>query len=112
MSSQSMLPVNVRIVGGTRADHPDYPTDDGVMRALAAAEDRHFWHAERNTFIVERLRQSGFQPGSRILDVGCGAGCVSAALERAGHQVTGIDGHLSQDRAGREARSRLAVHRS
>lgn len=90
------LPQNIQVLGGTRADHRDYPTDDGVMRALAEAEDLHFWHADRNAFIVDRLRRPGFLPGRRVLDIGCGAGCVSAAMARAGFEVTGVDGHLSR----------------
>jgi 2-polyprenyl-6-hydroxyphenyl methylase/3-demethylubiquinone-9 3-methyltransferase len=41
----------------------------------------------RTRFIMERLTK----PNPRILDVGCGGGILSAALARAGAQVTGLD---------------------
>ena len=41
----------------------------------------------RTHFIMERLTI----PNPRILDVGCGGGILSAALARAGAQVTGLD---------------------
>ncbi len=112
MTSSPRLPDNVRLHRGIVADHADYPAADSVMRALAVAEDRHFWHASRNAFIVGRLRRLGFGQGTRTLDIGCGAGCVSAALERAGHRVTGIDGHLSRVLLASERApgSRFIVH--
>jgi 2-polyprenyl-3-methyl-5-hydroxy-6-metoxy-1,4-benzoquinol methylase len=106
------VPENVEIIGGTREDHRDYPAEAGVMRSLAEAEDRHFWHADRNAFIVDRLMRPGFLPGTSVLDIGCGAGSVAAAMSRVGLAVTGVDGHLSRVilAAKRAPESRFIVH--
>lgn len=38
-----------------------------------------------------RLVDAMLEPGSRVLDAGCGAGRLSGALHRRGHQVVGVD---------------------
>jgi SAM-dependent methyltransferase len=68
-------------------------TDGAFTRALFAAEARHFWYATRNRLILSRLRGLGVAAGARLIDLGCGSGCVSAALARSGYDVTGVDGH-------------------
>ena len=76
---------------------PDDPSfdisDEGVMAALFSAEDRHFWHRARNRFILGRLRGLSLASGARIVDLGCGAGCVARELSLAGYDLTGVDGH-------------------
>ncbi len=52
----------------------------GPMRPL------HAMNPARIGFVDARIA-----PGSRILDVGCGAGLAAEALARAGHSVLGID---------------------
>lgn len=42
------------------------------------------WNAERD-FYLSLIKQ----PGSRILEVGCGTGLICNELAKAGHQVTG-----------------------
>ena len=78
---------------------PDDPAFDvsraDDVAALHDAEDRHFWHLLRNRIIEGRLRSLGLRPGMRILDLGCGSGCVAAHLGRRGYEVTGVDGHES-----------------
>ncbi len=54
-------------------------------------EDRHFWHAARNGWILRALEMQGVRPPARVLEVGCGSGAVASALHDAGFQVTGID---------------------
>lgn len=54
---------------------------NGEMKML------HAINPLRTRFVMERLSQ----PNPRILDVGCGGGILSAALARAGAQVTGLD---------------------
>ena len=55
-------------------------------------------------FVLEEL---GLPPGSRILDVGCGAGRHAVELARRGYQLTGVDissGMLAEaERAAKEA---------
>lgn len=72
-------------------------TSDGsgaaLVRALLAAEARHFWHTSRNRLIVSRLRELGVEPSARLIDIGCGSGGVAAALSRAGYDVAGVEGH-------------------
>lgn len=80
---------------GLAPDDPDFDISGGEdVKALLQAEERHFWHRARNRFIVNRLRAIGVCPGKRVLELGCGAGCVAAALARAGYDVTGVEGHV------------------
>lgn len=71
-------------------------TDARVMAQLRDAEERHFWHRARNEWIVERLAALGVRAGARIIELGCGAGCVTAHLSRCGYDVVGVDGQRSQ----------------
>jgi 2-polyprenyl-3-methyl-5-hydroxy-6-metoxy-1,4-benzoquinol methylase len=70
-------------------------SDEADVEALLRAEEAHFWHKARNRFIRGKITKLGVLPGARILELGCGAGCVSAELSRAGYEVTGVDGHRS-----------------
>jgi SAM-dependent methyltransferase len=70
-------------------------SDDADVGALLRAEEAHFWHRARNRFIRDKIAALGVPRGGRILELGCGAGCVSADLARAGYDVTGVDGHRS-----------------
>lgn len=56
--------------------------DPEAFAMLAAAEDGHFWFESRNRLIVRTLQR--WFPGARdYLEVGCGTGCVLAAIDRA-----------------------------
>lgn len=97
MTSLPELPPNVRVVTELTADHEGFSVASVErMRALSAAEDRHFWHASRNRFIQDRLARLGVTPPARFLELGCGGGSVAAALAREGHDVVGVDGHVSR----------------
>jgi 2-polyprenyl-3-methyl-5-hydroxy-6-metoxy-1,4-benzoquinol methylase len=78
---------------------PDDPafdiSDRAAMDALLRAEEKHFWHRARNRYIRQRLRGLGISSRARILELGCGAGCVAADLSQGGYEVTGVDGHRS-----------------
>ena len=90
------LPPNLRVISTLDSDDERFNiTDRRAVRALAAAEERHFWHLSRNKLISENLTRLGLKPPARILELGCGGGCVSAHLSREGYKVTGVDGHLS-----------------
>jgi SAM-dependent methyltransferase len=50
------------------------------------------WFSPRPYYWVERaVRERWIRPGSRVLDVGCGAGTNSIFLARAGFRVAGVD---------------------
>jgi len=70
-------------------------SDEADVRALLRAEEAHFWHRARNRFIRRKIESLGVRAGAPVLELGCGAGCVSAELARAGYEVTGVDGHRS-----------------
>jgi 2-polyprenyl-3-methyl-5-hydroxy-6-metoxy-1,4-benzoquinol methylase len=77
-------------------DHAAFDiSDQANLAALLRAEEGHFWHRARNRFIAAKLAALGARPGARILELGCGAGCVAADLARRGYDVTGVDGHRS-----------------
>jgi SAM-dependent methyltransferase len=75
------------------ADHPRPPT--GRSSVVAADYDAWFqapWG--RYAFAVESaavLEAAGALEGARVLDVGCGTGRFTGALERAGASVVGVD---------------------
>lgn len=89
-------------------EHKSY--DPAFFSRLFAIEDKHFWFRTRNEVIGALVRQitSGFPPGYRALEVGCGTGNVLRVLGevcRDGH-VLGMDMFLE---GLRYARTRTAV---
>lgn len=111
--SEPPLPANVRVVSELAAAHAEYSVADAeVMAALSRAEDGHFWHLSRNRFILGQLRRLDVEPPARVLELGCGGGCVAAALARAGYAVTGVEGHPSLIRraAARAPGATFLVH--
>jgi 2-polyprenyl-3-methyl-5-hydroxy-6-metoxy-1,4-benzoquinol methylase len=84
----------IRVISALREDDSQFDLSDArALDALQRAEDAHFWHRSRNAFIGERLSSLGATPPARVVELGCGSGCVSAALARAGYAVVGVDGH-------------------
>ena len=72
------------------ADDRDYPA--ALVDLIASVERRHFWFTARNDAILWTLRRvMGTLTGLRVLDIGCGTGFVTEALERAGMDAWGID---------------------
>src|SRR6185436_6349286 len=68
----------------------DYPEESYDL--LVAAQERHFWFGARNHTIVSAMKESlGDLRGLRVLDVGCGDGYVTQALERQGAVCCGLD---------------------
>src|SRR5258706_744835 len=83
-----------KALAGLSPDDPSYNISDRrSVEALLAAEERHFWHLSRNRIIASRLSSLGIARGARLLELGCGSGCVAAHLLREGYAVTGVDGH-------------------
>ena len=73
-------------------DDRDYPAE--LVDLVASVERRHFWFAARNDVILSTVRNViGPVAGLRVLDIGCGTGFVTEALERAGMDAWGIDMH-------------------
>jgi SAM-dependent methyltransferase len=89
------VPANVVVRAALKREYTGYSlTDSAMIRALSFAETRHFWQLSRNRFIADELAYLGLRPGARVLELGCGGGCVAAHLSRLGYLVTGVDGHL------------------
>lgn len=106
------LPPNVVVRNRLDPQHDGYSIADGrAMAALSAAEDRHFWHLSRNAFIADRLGRLSIRPPARVLELGCGGGCVASHLSRLGYRVTGVDGHLPRilEAAARAPDARFVV---
>ncbi len=103
----------IEVISELDAGHTGFDvTDERTLRALREAEDRHFWHITRNELIADRLAAIGVRPGARIVDLGCGGGCVTAYLSRAGYDVVGVDGHraLVELASSRAPDARFWVH--
>lgn len=106
-------PERVRVVSELDARDAGFDvTDARTLKALREAEERHFWHATRNELIGRRLRALGVERGARIVELGCGGGCVTAYLSRSGYDVVGVDGHkgLIELAAERAPGARFWVH--
>jgi SAM-dependent methyltransferase len=97
VSPMSSVPENVLVRTSLDPRHEGYDLADAEMfQAISEAETRHFWQLSRNRLIADELARLSVSPGARILELGCGGGCVSAHLARLGYAVTGVDGHLSR----------------
>jgi 2-polyprenyl-3-methyl-5-hydroxy-6-metoxy-1,4-benzoquinol methylase len=69
----------------------DFYLDEARLAALWNAEDKHFWHAARNKWILLFLNYYLHSKSASILDVGCGSGGVAKSLVCAGYHLTGVD---------------------
>jgi SAM-dependent methyltransferase len=80
---------------------PHRPPDPGTPRWFTHfADDHASWYVERFRAMAAdgadldgeaRTVDALVEPGSRVLDAGCGQGRVGAALHARGHLVTGVD---------------------
>lgn len=78
------------ILPDTHHQADDYDLNPTSLEALWRMEEAHFWHAARNRWIARALAER-VPHGGRVLEVGCGAGAVSAHLHSLGYLVTGVD---------------------
>jgi 2-polyprenyl-3-methyl-5-hydroxy-6-metoxy-1,4-benzoquinol methylase len=88
------MPSPIRVLSQLDLDHEAYDVSSATaVRALLAAEAKHFWHLTRQRIVTDRLHALGLPPGARLIDLGCGSASLAAALARAGYRVTGVEGH-------------------
>jgi SAM-dependent methyltransferase len=81
---------------GLAAPASDQPTPPARWSSAAAADYDAWFQTPwgRHAFAVESaavLRAAGALDGARVLDVGCGTGRFTGALEQAGAMVVGVD---------------------
>lgn len=62
-----------------------------ILVRLGQRVREHPWWQARASLTLRCLRKSGHQPGSRVLDAGCGWGVTMEVLERAGYDAAGLD---------------------
>lgn len=62
----------------------NHPNRERWLRAILA-------EAEIGRAIASRFRELGIMPGARILEVGCGEGGITIALQQAGFQALGLE---------------------
>lgn len=68
------------------------PLDDPAHFSLAGHHDRPIWHPHDPGSLEAVIDAAGLGPGSTALDVGCGAGAISALIvERTPATVTAVD---------------------
>jgi ubiquinone/menaquinone biosynthesis C-methylase UbiE len=70
---------------------PDMQTIKTRMKATWMSGDYGTFAKYMEPGALEILRSWGIQPGSTLLDVGCGAGQIAIPAARAGVNVTGVD---------------------
>jgi len=85
-------------------------SDAATVAIYADAERRHVWFHERSRRVLSFLSRDGVRPTARVLEVGCGAGPVLAALSSAGYDVVGVEMHASLGRRAAEAVPRSRVY--
>ncbi len=84
----------VTLLSELEQDHDGFDVSEAsVVAALHRAEDRHFWFVARNEWIAQRLGGLGLVSGARVIELGCGGGCVASHLSRCGYEIVGVDGH-------------------
>lgn len=76
----------------TTAHNPEnFEVSPETQPLLWQMEEKHFWHAARNEWILETLARYAGRSQGQFLEVGCGSGAVAVALARAGYDFTGVD---------------------
>lgn len=64
--------------------------DSEDIERKAWLEERHWWYRGRRRIVLDTIERLDLQPGTRVLDAGCGSGAMLAHLGRVG-SVSGVD---------------------
>jgi SAM-dependent methyltransferase len=77
----------------TQASHYSYALHYRLLTAVYDPITR--WTCREKTFKTELVRQSGVDPGQRVLDLACGTGTLAVMLKTAFplSRITGLDGN-------------------
>ncbi len=86
-----MTPTPNRLMDLTELETPFFARTLAQLDALTACESVSYLHASKRWEYPWALERARLEPGSRVLDAGCGASIFPVFLAKAGHRVTGVD---------------------
>jgi SAM-dependent methyltransferase len=84
-------PAPNRLLDLRELQEPRFADVLGELDELTARESVSYLHPSKRWEYPWALERARLQPGSRVLDAGCGASIFPVYLAKQGHRVTGVD---------------------